>query len=145
MGIWLIPSMYIYNVLSRINSSTLDNPGIPNKRQVTMLIYLNEHWEDGDGGEIVLQPFLERSVVIPPLMDRAVIFLSDVVLHRVLPANKPRYCFTIWIDGMNVNKVTFSLYIYFLYISIYICMVQPISIPMFVSCNLAGRGFISSR
>lgn len=25
------------------------------------------------------------------------------MLHRVLPAARPRYCFTVWIDGANTN------------------------------------------
>ena len=37
-------------------------------------------------------------------MNRVVLFSSDAILHRVLPANAPRYCFTIWIDGNSVNN-----------------------------------------
>lgn len=36
-------------------------------------------------------------------MDRMVFFLSDTMLHRVLPASATRYCFTIWIDGAATN------------------------------------------
>ena len=42
-------------------------------------------------------------VVIPPLHDLVVLFHSDRVLHRVLPANAPRCCFTIWLDGTSTN------------------------------------------
>ena len=80
-----------------------DNPGLPNKRKVTILTYLNEEWKEGDGGELMLQPFLEKTVVIPPLMGRVVIFRSDLLLHRVLPAMRPRYCFTIWVDSDLTN------------------------------------------
>ena len=80
-----------------------DNAGRPNKRQITCLIYLNPNWQSGDGGELELLPFLRPAVRIPPLMDRAVLFLSDRVLHRVLPSIASRMCFTIWIDGGNVN------------------------------------------
>jgi hypothetical protein len=37
-----------------------DNPGAPNKRKLTMLIYFNPEWSPGDGGELQLQPFLEQ-------------------------------------------------------------------------------------
>ena len=80
-----------------------DNAGAPNKRQVTCLFYFNQAWKDGDGGELELTPFLRPAVRIAPLLDRAVLFLSDRVLHRVLPAAQPRYCFTVWIDGAAVN------------------------------------------
>lgn len=32
-----------------------------------------------------------------------VIFRSDLILHRVRPCFAPRYCFTAWIDGNQVN------------------------------------------
>eukprot|EP00117_Sycon_ciliatum_P036795 scpid5380/ scgid27649/ Prolyl 4-hydroxylase subunit alpha len=81
-----------------------DNPSRPNNRGLTMLVYLNSDWVQGNGGELELLPFLERNVVIPPLMDRAVLFLSDRVLHRVLPCNSRRLCFTIWFDSATVNS-----------------------------------------
>jgi len=80
-----------------------DNPGRPNKRQLTCLLYLNKDWKNGDGGELQLTPFLGKKVIIEPLFDRFVIFYSDRVLHRVLPAVVMRHCFTIWIDGSQTN------------------------------------------
>ena len=58
---------------------------------------------EGDGGEIVLCPFLSKSIVIPPLHRRAVFFYSDRVLHRVLPSKVKRVCFTMWFNGSDVN------------------------------------------
>jgi hypothetical protein len=81
-----------------------DNPGSPSRRQLTVIVYMNPSWEVGDGGEIVLWPFLEGSVTVAPRIDRAVIFRSDLVLHKVLPSLKDRFCFTIWIDGTSVNS-----------------------------------------
>ncbi|ETV92419.1 hypothetical protein H310_13301 [Aphanomyces invadans] len=80
-----------------------DNPGRPNKRRLTCLLYLNPSWTNGDGGEIQFYPFLTTPVVVAPRMDRLVVFSSDRVLHRVLPARAPRYCLTVWIDGHDVN------------------------------------------
>ncbi|KAL7526664.1 hypothetical protein ACHAWF_001866 [Thalassiosira exigua] len=80
-----------------------DNPGQPNKRILTCVVYLNPKWKEGDGGEIVLCPFLSQRIVIPPLHRRAVLFFSDRVLHRVLPSNERRMCFTIWCNGKDVN------------------------------------------
>ncbi|CAH0478226.1 unnamed protein product [Peronospora belbahrii] len=80
-----------------------DNPGAPNKRKVTCLLYLNKSWKKGDGGEVQLFPFLQPSVTIAPKMDRVVLFQSDWMLHRVLPSYSERYVLTIWLDGVNVN------------------------------------------
>lgn len=81
-----------------------DNPGRPNKRKITILVYLNKNWKKGDGGELVLKPFLEKDVIIEPIFGRMVIFRSDLLLHRVLPCWAPRYCFTIWVDGDSINS-----------------------------------------
>ncbi|KAJ0406315.1 hypothetical protein ATCC90586_007353 [Pythium insidiosum] len=81
-----------------------DNPGAPNKRKLTCLLYLNDAWKEGDGGEVQLLPFLRAPVTVAPKMDRLVIFMSDWMLHRVLPSNAERYCLTIWIDGAHVNR-----------------------------------------
>ena len=81
-----------------------DNPGPPNKRKLTCLLYLNESWSEGDGGELELRPLFSEPIVLAPLLDRFVVFYSDRCLHRVRPANAPRFCFTIWIDGANVNS-----------------------------------------
>lgn len=80
-----------------------DNAGKPSRRGVTCVVYLNPDWKEGDGGEIELRPFLRPEVVIPPLLDRAVLFRSDRILHRVRPATVPRYCFTIWLDSDAMN------------------------------------------
>ena len=76
-----------------------DNPGPPNARALTMLVYLNAGWAPGDGGEFVLLPFLDRPVVVQPRMDRAVVFLSDRLLHRTEPSRRARLAVTTWIDG----------------------------------------------
>lgn len=80
-----------------------DNPGPPNNRKLTVVLYLNSSWLEGDGGEIVLCPFLSKSIVIPPLHRRAVFFYSDRILHRVLPSKVKRVCFTMWFNGSDVN------------------------------------------
>lgn len=80
-----------------------DNPGPPNLRALTCVVYLNPQWKDGDGGEIVLWPFLSKSTKVSPLHRRAVLFYSDRVLHRVLPSKVRRVCFTIWSQGTSTS------------------------------------------
>lgn len=81
-----------------------DNAGRPNRRAVTIVVYLNPDWREGDGGEIVLCPFLKPEVVVPPRMGAAVLFRSDLVLHRVLPATVERFCFSVWLESSAVNR-----------------------------------------
>lgn len=49
-----------------------DNPGPPNKRALTCLLYLNPDWKEGDGGEVCLTPFLKKEESIAPILDRLV-------------------------------------------------------------------------
>ena len=51
----------------------------------------------------MLWPFLQKQIIIPPLHRRAVLFYSDCMLHRVLPSNERRVCFTMWCNGTQVN------------------------------------------
>ena len=80
-----------------------DNAGPPSKRRLTCLVYLNPGWADGDGGELQLAPWLRPPVDVAPLCGRVVLFNSETMLHRTLPANARRFCFTVWIDGADSN------------------------------------------
>lgn len=81
-----------------------DNPGPPSKRVLTLVVYLNAGWTEGDGGEIVLAPFASQRTCVAPRFNRAVIFRSDLLLHHVEPAHAERFCFTVWIDADGVNS-----------------------------------------
>ena len=85
-----------------------DNPGPPNTRRLTCIVYLNPEWNDSLGGELELMPFLKKKVTIQPLMNTLVLFRSDLVLHGVSPWKIPtqnqassRLCFTVWIDSLT--------------------------------------------
>ncbi|OQR84283.1 hypothetical protein ACHHYP_13584 [Achlya hypogyna] len=63
---------------------------------LTAVLYLNEVWQPGDGGEIVMYPFPYAPTIIAPTSGRLVLFSSQRMLHRVLPSAKPRFCLTTW-------------------------------------------------
>ncbi|CAI5702092.1 unnamed protein product [Peronospora effusa] len=63
---------------------------------VTAVLYLNEDWEQHDRGEIVLYPFPRPPVVVQPRFGQLVLFSSQQMLHRVMPAFKQRYALTTW-------------------------------------------------
>ena len=81
-----------------------DNPGAPNNRCLTCILYLNLNWKTSDGGELTLQPFLQQKIHIEPLFDRLVIFKSNLMLHRVEKTFNERYCLTLWLDGGSTNS-----------------------------------------
>ena len=66
-----------------------------NNRLISMIIYLNEGWKKGDGGELKL--YLEDgNKLVEPIAKRLVLFKSDVLPHEVLKTNVSRYSLTGW-------------------------------------------------
>ncbi len=65
-------------------------------RQYSMIMYLNESWEDGDGGELCIHH--EDSLqYIAPQNGTSVFFKSSELAHEVLMTEKPRLSITGWL------------------------------------------------
>ena len=66
-------------------------------RVVTTVYYLNDEWDEYDGGELVVYDennnFLAK---VLPKANTLVVFLSDKFPHEVLPARKKRYSIAGW-------------------------------------------------
>ena len=66
-------------------------------RVVTTVYYLNDEWNEEDGGELVIYDeegaFLKK---ITPNGNTLVVFLSDKFPHEVLPAKRKRYSIAGW-------------------------------------------------
>lgn len=64
-------------------------------RLISSILYLNENWQPGDGGELkMFLPSGEK--LIEPLGKRLVLFKSDAVEHEVMMTYKGRYSLTGW-------------------------------------------------
>ena len=74
----------------------LDQFNERSNRQITVLIYLNENWKKGDGGELVIYKDNEE-ILVEPVAKRLLLFKSDVIEHEVLKTNVPRYSLTGWL------------------------------------------------
>jgi SM-20-related protein len=74
----------------------LDQFNERSNRQITVLIYLNEHWKKSDGGELKI--YKEgKEILVEPIAKRLLLFKSDVVEHEVLITKVPRYSLTGWL------------------------------------------------
>ena len=75
----------------------LDQFNNRNNRMITVIIYINQDWQPGDGGE--LEIFLKDggTRIIEPIEARCVMFKSAELPHQVLKANKDRYSLTGWL------------------------------------------------
>jgi SM-20-related protein len=69
-------------------------------RIVTVILYLNEHWEDTDGGALRMyfngEDGIETFRDFYPVGSRLVVFLSAEMAHEVLPTHKERISITGW-------------------------------------------------
>jgi len=78
----------------------LDRHAGTSDRIITVILYLNEHWQPGDGGEMKLQTTIgEKDGVfelIEPRMGTLVCFPSGDYWHEVLPAVRSRMSITGW-------------------------------------------------
>ena len=65
-------------------------------RQYSMILYLNEGWQQGDGGELCIH-CPDKIQKISPLYGKSVFFKSSELAHEVLVAYKPRMSITGWL------------------------------------------------
>jgi len=78
----------------------LDRHAGTNERIITAILYLNENWQPGDGGELKLWTSPEARdgafQMIEPRMGTLVCFLAGNFWHEVMPALKSRLSITGW-------------------------------------------------
>ncbi len=72
------------------------------KRKLSIAFYLNpEDWAETDGGALALYlegaQRVEKTVIVPPLAGRMVIFESQKIPHEVLKAHRDRLSITGWL------------------------------------------------
>ena len=66
-------------------------------RIVTTVYYLNEQWDEKDGGELVIYDENDELITkLAPYANTLVVFMSDRFPHEVLPAKKKRFSIAGW-------------------------------------------------
>lgn len=74
-------------------------------RMVSCILYLNEGWTYEDGGILRIYPPDDTDaapIEVVPEAGTFVCFLSDRILHEVLPARRQRYSLTGWLHREKV-------------------------------------------
>ena len=66
-----------------------------NNRIISFVLYLNEDWKTGDGGELIIHQNGEQKVV-EPIKNRLILFKSADVLHEVAITYEKRMSITGW-------------------------------------------------
>ncbi len=68
-------------------------------RVVSLVLYLNEGWEQADGGALQVynrENGKEVCGLVLPQEGRMALFMSEEIPHEVLPANRTRYSIACW-------------------------------------------------
>ena len=65
-------------------------------RQFSMIMYLNENWQETDGGELCIYHD-EKEDKVTPTFGKCVFFKSSELHHEVLLTHKPRMSITGWL------------------------------------------------
>ncbi|MDL0429690.1 2OG-Fe(II) oxygenase [Marinobacter sp. TBZ242] len=68
-------------------------------RVVSLVLYLNEGWEEADGGALQVYNRENEDEVcgsVLPEEGRMALFMSEEIPHEVLPANRTRYSIACW-------------------------------------------------
>ena len=65
-------------------------------RQFSMIMYLNENWQEADGGELCIYHD-DKEDIVTPTFGKCVFFKSSELQHEVLLTNKPRMSITGWL------------------------------------------------
>ena len=69
------------------------------ERKITGILYLNEDWQEADGGQLRMYMDTKETaefIDILPQGGRLVVFVSSDFLHEVLPAKRERIAITGW-------------------------------------------------
>ncbi|CAG9431940.1 2OG-Fe(II) oxygenase [Providencia alcalifaciens] len=75
----------------------VDNFRGQGRRKITTVLYMNESWKQGDGGEIVMYDLQDSELfTLDPLAGRMVFFMSEDFPHEVLPTQKKRESIAGW-------------------------------------------------
>lgn len=65
-------------------------------RQFSMISYLNNNWQEKDGGELLIHQF-DNDQKIAPTQGKTVFFKSNELVHEVLVTNERRMSVTGWL------------------------------------------------
>ena len=74
-----------------------------NARTITLVLYLNQIWDDQLGGELRVYPLHSAPFNIVPLAGRLICFLSAELPHEVLKTNQLRMSFAGWYKTKRIS------------------------------------------
>lgn len=88
---------FTYYPIGRHYVKHLDVHQTNNHRLLSAILYLNDNWQEHDGGALRIYTHTTDYVDVSPISGRLVLFASHALEHEVLPTNRPRLSITGWL------------------------------------------------
>lgn len=96
LGLWSFEGHYAHYAPGGFYQKHVDRFRSDDARTISIVLYLNQRWENSSGGELIIYD-QDKEVLIPPEGGTLVAFLSEHVAHEVRPAqNRARMSFAGW-------------------------------------------------
>ncbi|MEZ4916122.1 MAG: 2OG-Fe(II) oxygenase [Chitinophagales bacterium] len=73
-------------------------------RIISLVLYLNENWQETDQGQLLIYKE-NKTIKVNPIFNRLAMFKSEL-WHEVLPCKTPRYSITTWLKD-QYNDINF--------------------------------------
>jgi SM-20-related protein len=110
LGLFSYESHFAYYQVGDFYKKHLDAFKGEANRVLSTVCYLNDKWNEQDGGELVLYDEYDHTLEIARIQPKAgtlVIFLSENFPHEVLPANKTRHSIAGWfrVNASHSRKI----------------------------------------
>lgn len=81
----------------------LDQFRADDHRKLTFIYYLNLDWQESDGGHLMIHCPEGGSERFTPLLNRLVVFRSELLEHEVLPTQRERCSLTGWLLDQRMD------------------------------------------
>jgi SM-20-related protein len=81
----------------------LDQFRADDHRKLTFIYYLNPDWQESDGGHLVIYLPDGSHERFTPLLNRLVVFRSELLEHEVLPTQRDRCSLTGWLLDQRMD------------------------------------------
>jgi SM-20-related protein len=96
LGLFELEAHYAWYAPGAGYARHVDQPHGRSDRRVSLILYLNESWDEDAGGELQVFAVNGGRRRIAPVAGRLVCFLSEGREHAVLPAHRDRFSVAGW-------------------------------------------------
>ena len=96
LGLWDLEGHFALYPSGGFYKRHVDRFASSSARTISIVYYLNENWDQGDGGELLIYESGKVVEKIEPRAGTLVCFLSEKIEHEVLPAKIERRSFAGW-------------------------------------------------